>query len=593
MAHEHILVDTDAAFSIDENTREISIMAGVPNIVQYDHNSERLSFELPRFIDSHDMMQCNDVQIHYININASNIRESHADVYDVTDLKISDDDENKVVLSWLVSRAATQYAGSLNFVVKFKCIAADGTVDYSWSSAIYKGLTVSDGMDNGAQIEAEYSDILAEWENRIAQMEFSGGGTVKSVNGVEPDQNGNVVLEIETGGVKTVNNIAPDGNGNVQIEVGSGASSWNDLTDKPELVGKNVAGAVFTLGDGTKVTAGTGAEIFNYHESFAKWKTNVASGEYSHAEGSKTQATGNNSHAEGNYSKATGDNSHAEGDNAKASGLSSHAEGSETTASGQYSHAEGASSVSSGYANHAEGWWCYAQGSAQHAQGKYNIKDSANTYAHIVGNGTGDGERANIHTIDWYGNGWFAGAVSSTGADYAEHFEWLDGNPNNEDRVGTIVTLEGDKIRPADADDEVLGIVSGTAMVIGDNAECEWRAKFLTDDYGRVITEMVEEFVEIENPDTGETERKSIGFFPQRKINPEWDETKKYIRRSDRTEWEVVGLFGKLYVSDDGSCMVGGYATNGENGVATASEEKTNMRVMKRITDNIVLVFMK
>lgn len=194
MAHEHILVDTDAVFSIDENTREISIMAGVPNIVQYDHNSEKLSFELPRFIDGHDMMQCNDVQIHYININGSNTKESHADVYDVADLKISDTDENKVVLSWLVSRAATQYAGSLNFVVKFKCIAADGTVDYSWSSAIYKGLTVSDGMDNGAQIEAEYSDILAEWENRIAQMEFSGGGTVKSVNGVEPDQNGNVQL---------------------------------------------------------------------------------------------------------------------------------------------------------------------------------------------------------------------------------------------------------------------------------------------------------------------------------------------------------------------------------------------------------------
>lgn len=44
---------------------------------------------------------------------------------------------------------------------------------------------------------------------------------------------------------------------------------------------------------------------------------------------------------------------------------------------------------------------------------------------------------------------------------------------------------------------------------------------------------------------------------------------------------------------DDGSCVVGGYAKVGQNGIATVSTEKSGMRVMKRITDNIVLVFMK
>lgn len=46
-------------------------------------------------------------------------------------------------------------------------------------------------------------------------------------------------------------------------------------------------------------------------------------------------------------------------------------------------------------------------------------------------------------------------------------------------------------------------------------------------------------------------------------------------------------------VNDDGSCVVGGYAKVGESGIATASTEKSSMRVMKRITDSIVLVFMK
>jgi hypothetical protein len=32
-------------------------------------------------------------------------------------------------------------------------------------------------------------------------------------------------------------------------------------------------------------------------------------------------------------------------------------------------------------------------------------------YAHIVGNGGSEGTRSNAHTIDWHGNGWFAGDV--------------------------------------------------------------------------------------------------------------------------------------------------------------------------------------
>ena len=33
------------------------------------------------------------------------------------------------------------------------------------------------------------------------------------------------------------------------------------------------------------------------------------------------------------------------------------------------------------------------------------------------------------------------GASVTSGADYAESFEWADGNPNNEDRVGYSVVI--------------------------------------------------------------------------------------------------------------------------------------------------------
>ena len=49
----------------------------------------------------------------------------------------------------------------------------------------------------------------------------------------------------------------------------------------------------------------------------------------------------------------------------------------------------------------------------QFVQGKYNIEDSANVYAHIVGNGEDDANRSNAHTLDWDGNAWYAGNVSA------------------------------------------------------------------------------------------------------------------------------------------------------------------------------------
>lgn len=312
-------------------------------------------------------------------------------------------------------------------------------------------------------------------------------------------------------------------------------------------------------------------------------KSNVAEGARSHAEGEGTHAYGRGSHAEGLYTYAGGYNSHAEGQLTQALASGCHAEGWDTVAKGINSHAEGNGTAAIGTYSHAEGKNTVVYSDAGHVQGRYNEPDFGGGYAHIVGNGTHDG-RSNAHTLSWEGNAWFCGKVSGTGADYAEYFEWADGNPNDEDRVGLIVALEGDKIRPANSGDDILGVVSGTAMVVGDNAEWEWQDKYLCDDYGRVIWEMVEEFDE---------EGKSMGFFPHRQINPNYDPKQEYVRRVDRPEWDTVGLVGKLHVTDDGSCTVGGYATVGANGIATASGEKTNMRVMKRIKDNIVLVFMK
>jgi hypothetical protein len=112
---------------------------------------------------------------------------------------------------------------------------------------------------------------------------------------------------------------------------------------------------------------------------------------------------------------ASGVNSHAEGDSSTASGYASHAEGSTTTASGVNSHAEGDYTTASGASSHAEGYGSKASSQFQHVQGKYNIEDKDRKYAHIVGNGAGDAKRSNAHTLDWKGNGWYAGKLSQEG----------------------------------------------------------------------------------------------------------------------------------------------------------------------------------
>ena len=82
---------------------------------------------------------------------------------------------------------------------------------------------------------------------------------------------------------------------------------------------------------------------------------------------------------------------------------------------------------------------------------------------------------------------------SNDGADYAEFFEWEDGNANNVDRIGYFVTFSSKdpkKIVIANDNSNILGIVSsidGTAGVIGNSAYLSWSKTAITDKFGRKL----------------------------------------------------------------------------------------------------------
>lgn len=322
------------------------------------------------------------------------------------------------------------------------------------------------------------------------------------------------------------------------------------------------------------------------HGSHAEGVQTLAFGWAAHSEGIETAATGNGSHAEGCATIAGGTYSHAEGNTAEASGEYSHAEGSNTIASGNYSHAAGYRSEAKANYSHAGGYGTIAN-IAQYAIGTYNVDTVGGTGTtgsrFIVGKGTYSSARSNAFRVASTGATYGNGAFNTSGADYAEMFEWADGNTNEEDRRGLFVTLDGDKIRVAHSDDDyILGVVSANPAIVGDSFFGDnWHGMYKTDLWGNIILS--------EQTITNEDGESVTDLFPV--LNPEWDSEQEYIARQDRKEWQAVGMIGKLIVVDDGTCTVNGYCAPSDGGIATSSDR--GYRVMKRIDDTHVMVLFR
>ena len=175
MSHTHTpanVVDDDKHFRINPDTRTIERTAeSDPVLVQFDHNSERFTFDIPKEVDGHDMSLCNSIQVHYINVSATDVSDTKSSIYEVDDFGPSESDPETLSLSWLIDQAGTKLVGPLYFAITFKCtstyIDENGDVkvkpDYIWNTSPYKGVTVSDGINNNEKLGLEYYDVVDEW----------------------------------------------------------------------------------------------------------------------------------------------------------------------------------------------------------------------------------------------------------------------------------------------------------------------------------------------------------------------------------------------------------------------------------------------
>lgn len=350
-----------------------------------------------------------------------------------------------------------------------------------------------------------------------------------------------------------------------------------------------------------------GSQAFGLN-SHAEGCSTLAYGKNSHTEGYHTVAAANESHAEGCGCEASKSFAHAEGQDTKANGSGAHAEGFATIANGTSSHAEGFSTTASGTYSHAEGYYTKAANYASHVSGKYNAAmttggGASNTTgtAFVIGNGTGSSALSNAFSVQFNGVVKAKSTITaSTTADYAEFFEWLDKNLNEEDRVGHFVTLDGDKIKIATSEDDyILGIVSGEPFVLG-NGDCDtWNGMYLHDEFRRTMYEPAPKIIEIldnEGNPTGEYEEVEGEYEGTRPIlNPDYDPTQEYISRFDRAEWSPVGMLGVLAVLHDGTAEVNGYVTVNNEGIATKCTRNTrnSYRVIKKVSDKVVEVIFR
>lgn len=167
MSHRHSVYDSDNHFTIDPATMEIvKDPAAKGVIVQRSHNSERFTFELPRFgFDGHDMSLCNQVEVHYTNKEKTSEELTgveHGGVYEVQDLQIYPKNSDIVVLSWLITADSTQLAGELEFALRFLCLT--GTeIEYELPTAIFTGITVLPGKNNGQAVIENNTDLVAQF----------------------------------------------------------------------------------------------------------------------------------------------------------------------------------------------------------------------------------------------------------------------------------------------------------------------------------------------------------------------------------------------------------------------------------------------
>ena len=237
-------------------------------------------------------------------------------------------------------------------------------------------------------------------------------------------------------------------------------ATTNRGTEPTDYESRTATWVCVGVGKRSYLTGDIGGEIFNSYSS------NVASGDYSHAEGRNTQAGGLASHAEGLNTITSGDYSHAEGNFCVTIGNCSHAGGKDSGTSYEASFVHGTGVIDAG-PNSA-------------AFGKYNKNTQGVLFA--IGDGSSTDDRKNAfevksdtivsRNISFDGTNKMSEANKAilTGTDTLATQEWTQENAGKIDSIsvnGTNIPADANKNVNLEVLEKTGGTISGNLSVQG------------------------------------------------------------------------------------------------------------------------------
>lgn len=212
-----------------------------------------------------------------------------------------------------------------------------------------------------------------------------------------------------------------------------------------------------------------------------------------------------------------------------------------------------------------------ARGSRSSVQNSLQSETSAGGHTQMVLNSNRVKATKNYHIVGGYassggpseknikfdlstysGNMTLSGKLTQDNADIAELMESQSGEAIE---MGMIVALDGDKIRKAQQGDFPIGVISGTASLVSNDKSFHHKDRYLKDEYGVTMTESKE----VSYMDDDGVIQSEIRDVPIE--NPDYDPDLVYEPRSERPEWNVVGMLGQIFTNVEKDVVVGDFVS--------------------------------
>ena len=236
----------DDICTIDADTREVTVPQCYEELgVESDEDSSRVYFACPRYTSAGLDLASMNIYINYMNANGGTGRYI---VDDVTS------DETNITFSWLISRTAVAYKGTVAYLVCAK-ESEDGVITAEWNSKIAYG-TVSEGLEVEVDVDDETYDVIDQLLTLAQSISDAADDKVQAAIDAAQEALEETLAELGT----LVADVTQEEEGTLLITLNDGTTKTVEvgLNETVTDIEETDGGILVTMSDGTTKTISTG-----------------------------------------------------------------------------------------------------------------------------------------------------------------------------------------------------------------------------------------------------------------------------------------------------------------------------------------------